>query len=495
MSNVDRWIGHWARQTTDAVAIEFEGSELTYGDLRALCDRYATILAEHAVSVGDRVVMCAFNRPDLIALLAACARLGAILVPLNNRLTATEHRFQIDDCDPAVLVVGDGFGARLAEVAPNRPLIDVDGIDRAATSALPPAVPSDPSRPVLMVYTSGTTGTPKGAIHTNRSLLFTVLNGVAHQDLSARDRILTFLPLFHVGGLNIQTLPTLYVGGTVILHRRFDPAAVLATIADRRPTQTLMVPAVMQAVTEHPDFASTDLSSLDGINTGSSVVPPPLIERFLDRGVDVGQIYGSTETGPTVIVLRYADGAPHIGSCGKPAIHSEMRIARPDGTDAGTGEPGELWVRGPNLFTGYWNRDDATQRAFEGDWYRTGDVGRIDEQGFLFIEDRIKDMLISGGENIYPAEVENVLIDHPAIGEVAVIGRPDERWGEVPVAVVVAAGEARPPSADELSEWCADKLARYKHPREVVVMDTLPRTALGKVTKHILREMTSDPDE
>ncbi|MEM9563679.1 MAG: long-chain fatty acid--CoA ligase [Actinomycetota bacterium] len=499
MTGLDRWIGHWAEHRPDHPAIVFDGDVVTYAELLGRVGRLAVRLAGHGVVAGDRVAFCGLNRPELIEALAACARLGAVLVPLNNRLTAGELGYQLGDAEPRLALVTDGFGDLVGSAAAGRvPIVDLDGepldgesidggpaVDRAVP--VEPAVPVGPGdHPTLMVYTSGTTGRPKGAVHTTGSLLHTVLNGVAHQDLTGDDTILTLLPLFHVGGLNIQTLPALYVGATVVLQRRFDPGETLQLIDRHRPTQTLLVPAVMTALLDHPDLDRTDLQCLRGINSGSSVVPDHLIRGFLDRGVPVGQVYGSTETGPTAVVLRYDDGAANIGSCGRPALHTEVRLVDRDGIDVGDGEAGELLVRGPNLFDHYHGRPDDTAAAFSAGWYHTGDIARRDDGGWIHIEDRLGDVLISGGENVYPAEVENTLAEHPDIAAVAVVGRPDARWGEVPVAVIEAADGAGP-AVDELRAWCRDRLARFKQPREVVVVDELPRTALGKVTKHVLR--------
>ena len=506
MATIDRWIAHWADHRPQHPAIRFERQTLTYLQLHHHVLAMARWLAVRGVDRGDRVVFCGLNRPEQIIALFACGRIGAVLVPLNNRLSVAEHRYQLQDAEPTLALVGDGFGeaiaAASAEVAGrSMPIVDLDA-DPGWTSAgtEPATIGPEPSSsgavgaddPVLMIYTSGTTGRPKGAIHSQRSLLHTVLNGVAHQDLTAADRVLTVLPLFHVGGLNIQTLPALHVGATVLLQRRFAAGDCLEAIRNHRPTQTLFVPAVMQAVLAHPDAESVDLGCLRGLNAGSSVIPEHLIRGFMDLGVPVGQVYGSTETGPTAIVLRYEDGPDHIGSCGKPALHTEMRIVDADGVDVGPGVAGEILVRGQNLFVGYWRQPAATAAAFLDGWYRTGDVGRRDRQGFVHIEDRLGDVLISGGENVYPAEVENVLLEHPAIAQIAVIGRADQKWGEVPVAVIEAVTGRRVPTIDELRAWCDERLARFKQPREIVVVDELPRTALGKVTKHVLRRQLAD---
>ncbi|MGH1488441.1 MAG: class I adenylate-forming enzyme family protein [Acidimicrobiales bacterium] len=502
MTSIDSWIAHWAAHRPNHPALEFEGVETSYRELHQLVLTMADRLLVEGVRSHDRVAFCGLNRPEQLTALFACARLGAVLLPLNNRLSVGEHRFQIEDATPTLALVTDGFGETLAEAAPDLRIVDLDSGSSPAESATDDRQTSEANTgtniavggaddPVLMVYTSGTTGEPKGAVHTQASLLYTVLNGVAHQDLAADDRILTVLPLFHVGGLNIQTLPALYVGATVHLQRRFDPGACIAAISQHRPTQTLFVPAVMDAVLRHPDLDSVDIGCLRGINSGSSVVPEHLIRPFLDGGVPVGQVYGSTETGPTAIVLRYEDGADHVGSCGKPALHTEVRIVDGNGDEVEQGIAGEVLVRGPNLFVEYWNRPRATDEAFTDGWFRTGDVARQDADGFIFVEDRLGDVLISGGENIYPAELENILIEHPAIAQVAVIGREDERWGEIPVAFIKAVADQTPPTVDELQQWCANRLARFKQPREVVVVDELPMTALGKVTKHVLRKQLS----
>lgn len=475
--SMDRWISAWARQRPRHEAVREGTDVVTYAALDQRIAAAAADLTARRVEPGDRVGFCGLNRIEQVVLLFACARIGAVLVPLNNRLSPAEHRFQIDHGDLRVVFATDGFADPLADAAGGRPVVDLD-VEALLDGPIPHPIAAAGDRDVLMVYTSGTTGRPKGAVHTQRSLLFTVLNGVAHQDLHAGDRILTFLPIFHVGGLNIQTLPALYVGASVELVRRFDPAAVLDALRTRRHTHTLAVPATMAALLAHPDAATLDWSCLRGLNSGSSVVPPSLIAGFHELGVPVGQVYGSTETGPTAVVLRFEDAFDHVGSCGKAALHSELRIV-----------DGELWVRGPHVFDRYWNDDEATAAAFSDGWYRTGDVGHTDQDGFVYVDERLRDVVISGGENIYPAEVELVLAGHPAIAEVAVVGRPDERWGEVVVAYVVVRPDATAELAiDDLRVWCEGRLARFKQPRALVPVDSLPRTALGKVTKHVLRD-------
>lgn len=491
--SIAAWITQQAQADPAHVAFHFEGSNVTYGELDSSISATAAGLLELGVNEGDRVGLCGLNRIETFEVFFGAARIGAIFVPFNNRLTAAELGAQIEDSDPSVLLGTDGFHELLATAAPDRAVIDLDATPiRVAREVDDFATP--PQQTVLMVYTSGTTGRAKGAMLSHDALTYTVLNGVEHQRMTAADRTVAPLPTFHVGGLNIQTLPTLFVGGQVLLMRRFDPGEVLRLIYEFGATQTLLVPAMLAAVANHADFADTELSTLRGVNSGSSVVPAAVMQPFFDRGVPVGQVYGTTETGPTAVVLDYDDAEAHIGSCGRAAPHTELRLVGQSGEDVSQGEPGELWVRGPNIFTGYWRDDLATAEAFApGGWFRTGDVGFQDADGFTYISDRITDVVISGGENIYPAELEPVLQTHPAIADVAVIGERNERWGETPVAVVVLI-EGATLTIDELRSWCEGQLATYKQPTALREVESLPRTALGKVKKHELRANPPNPE-
>lgn len=416
---------------------------------------------------GDRVAYLGYNESRMLVLLFALARAGAILVPLNWRLTAAEHRAILEDCRPCYLVAEKDFATHAGTLGvPLRPPPD----------APPSAIDGTDADDVLIVYTSGTTGRPKGAVLTQSALFWNALNGIHAHDLGQTDHVLTALPMFHVGGLNNQTLPALLAGATVTLHRRFDPALWLADVGARRPTISLLVPATIQAVISHPAWASTDLSSLKMLNAGSMVVPDSLIRAFHARGVPVGQIYGCTETAPIATVLLKEDAERKRGSAGKPAAHCEVRLVE-----------GEVQVRGPNLMRGYWNDPKATEGAFApGGWFRTGDLGRLDEDGFLWIMGRSKDVIISGGENVYPAELENVLADCPAIAEAAVVGIADPKWGEAACACIV---RRHPIDETAVLALFRERLAKFKHPRRVVFLDALPRNAMGKVQKFDLKRL------
>ena len=405
----------------------------------------------------------------MLALLFAAARLGAILVPLNWRLTAAEHAAILRDCQPRVLYCDSDF--TLAGHSLAVPLGD--------WSDKGPAKPQGADQDdLLIVYTSGTTGVPKGAVLQQSALLWNAYNGIHAHDLGQHDHVLTVLPMFHVGGLNNQTLPALVAGATVTLHRRFDAGYWIRDVRERRPTLSLLVPATMAAVIGHADWRNADLSSLKLLNTGSMVVPESLIQAFHARNVPVGQIYGATETAPIATVLLREDAMRKVGSAGKPAAHCEVRLV-----------DGEIWVRGPNVMRAYWNDAAATAAVLTRDgWFKTGDLGRVDEEGYYWIMGRSRDVIISGGENVYPAELENVLADCPQIAECAVIGIADPKWGEAACAVVVRKPGVQLDAAGVLALF-QDRLARFKHPRRVVFAENLPKNALGKVLKQELRKL------
>lgn len=497
--DISGWIEGWAAQAPGKTAVHFEGVDISYAEMAGRVRRLAAAL-KHRLGVGrgDRVAYLGLNRPEMLDLVFACARLGAVFAPLNWRLAPPEHLYILRDCGARVLLAEPDFVAPCAPLREALPELKGVAFDRPADGwhsygALTAEAAGDDANPhvdldapLLLVYTSGTTGHPKGAVLTQSALFWNAINAIHAHDLTSPDHVLTTLPMFHVGGLNIQTLPALHAGATVTLHRRFDPAAGLRAIAGRRPSLTLMVPATMLATVRHPEFPTTDLSSLRLIMAGSSTIPEALICAFHDRGVPVGQVYGSTETAPVAIYLRAEDARARVGSAGLPAVHCDIRIVDDVGADVETGRPGEILVKGPNLFLEYWGDPAATEAALKDGWFHTGDIAHRDAEGFVWIDDRKKDVVISGGENIYPAELENVLADCPAIAEAAVVARPDERWGEVAVAVVVRKPGSDLDAAGVLALF-EGRLARFKHPRDVVFVDALPRNVMGKILKYELR--------
>ncbi len=496
--DLSHWIERHAGFTPGKVAVRSGSTVLSY---RAF-DRRIRALArglKHDLGLGrgDRVAFLGPNHVDFLTLLFACARLGLIMVPLNWRLAVPEHAYVLRHSGAEILVVTEHFaeiaGTLAGELADLRPLalgferegfrpfedlLQGEGDDRN------PHV--DLESPLLLVYTSGTTGRPKGAVLRQEALFWNALNSLHMHDLTSRDHVLTVLPLFHVGGLNIQTTPALYAGAEVTLLERFDAGVVLETVRSLRPSLTVLVPATMQALIEHPDWSGTELSSLRMIACGSQIVPRPLLDAFQERGIPAAQVYGSTETSPIAIYQRAEDALRKPGSTGRPALHVEVRVVDEHGEDAAPGEPGEILVRGGNVMFEYWGDEPATRGALREGWFHTGDIAQIDGEGDFWVVDRKKNVVISGGENIYPAEVEALLHAHPGIREAVVIGLADDRWGEVPVAVIVPA-DRRLSEADVLG-LLEGRLARFKHPRRVVFMDDLPRNAMGKVLRYRLRD-------
>jgi fatty-acyl-CoA synthase len=481
-------------------AIRFEGTTLSYATFAARIAQTAQALqGEFGIGKGDRVAILGMNRPEYLVLLYACARLGAMLVPLNWRLALAEQSFILSDAGVKLLMLEQAFGAIVPILGKSLPETTVVGFDFAPPNGVSfdalltrsrsdrCTARTDLTCPLLIVYTSGTTGRPKGAVLRQEALLW---NGVMSQHmhgLTADDHVLTVLPFFHVGGLNIQTTPALQHGATVTIHSRFTPEATLRAFERDRPTLTVLVPTIIQAVTDHPAWTTTDLSSLKAMSTGSTIVPPHLIERFVARGVPVLQVYGSTETCPIAIYTRLGGDLCREGSTGLPGLCCEAAVIDDTGKELPAETPGEIAVRGPNVFCEYWRNDQATREALHNGWYRTGDIGRRDTDGYFWVHDRKKNLIISGGENIYPAEVERVLLEHPDVSECGVIGRADPRWDEVPIAYVIRRRESQI-GAEELKAHIRSQLARFKVPRDIVFVDDLPRTALGKIQHFMLKQ-------
>jgi fatty-acyl-CoA synthase len=467
---------------------------MSYARLQAAAEAWAVNMAARGVGPGDRVAWLGHNHPLLIALLFGLARLGAVLVPLNHRLALGEWMAVLGDCTPRCLVHDAAFAVAAHQLlsgtsAPACVALD-ELVDQSTSGTATQADDEHDasSLPALLVYTSGTAGAPKAAVHTQGNLLANMAIAAQVQGMGADDTVLTVLPLFHVGGLCIQTLPALSVGASVLLHSRFDASATLRAIAHDRPTLTLQVPATLQALTAHPDWSSTDLSSLRAVWAGSSLLPPAPLQAVMARGVPVSNVYGSTETGPFSIALPPGQAATHIGSCGWPAPGVEIRLLDAQGHAVPQGQVGEICVRAPNVVTHYWPHRPALDT--DG-FFHSGDLAQQAGDGSFTVVGRAKDMIISGGENIYPAEIENLIAQHPSVAECSVVGQADARWGEVAVAVVVLRdSQAANDGWDApLRDFLDGRLARYKWPRRWVRLETLPRTALGKVQKAALKAL------
>jgi fatty-acyl-CoA synthase len=476
----------------------------TYASFSRQVDETAALLAAQGIGRGDAVAWLAFNSGTMLATLFACARLGAMFVPINWRLAPPEHRVMLAECQPAMLVVDEPFVTESAaqRIAPPDTLCVAlgetvprgwaswDELDEHAASGSVIGDATGDEAPLLLCYTSGATGKPKGVVLSHTALQANADASVDMHGLRSDDRVLTTLPLFHVGGLNIQTTPALRAGCTVTLHPKFDADATFDAIERDRITLTVLVPAQLEALIAHPRWAGADLSSLRMISTGSTIVPERLIRAVHARGIPVVQVWGATETAPIAACLHADEAFRKVGSTGRAACDCELRIVDGEGREVPRGTSGEILVRGANVMSGYWRDTRASAAALADGWFHSGDSGHLDDDGFLWVDGRLKDMIISGGENVSPAEVEAVLLDCPEVAEAAVVGRPDERWGEVVVAVIAP----KPGAAVERERVLGlfdGRLARFKHPKDLIVVDTLPRNALGKVLKDDVRKLVA----
>ena len=484
---IGRWIDDRAALTPHRVAVRFDGTDTTYRQIAERSDALAAEFVARGLGSGDRVAVLAENRPEYVDVLFACAKAGLIMVPINWRLTAPEIAFQLNDSEVGLFVVDEPLND-LAASALDQATVQAERrpLRTPAEPGLAPGVEVEDDDPLFLIYTSGTTGRPKGALLTHANTFWTNLAIDRVMDVTTFDTVLQVLPQFHIGGWNVQPLLAWWKGATVVLEPAFDPDRALALIESERVSTMMGVPATYLFMAESARFGATDLSSLRAAVVGGAPMPEPLIERWHRRGVQLIQGYGLTEAAPNVLGLPAEDVARKIGYAGKPYPHVEVALRDTESgrfiQGAGTGE---LVVRGPSVFAGYWRNPDATREAIVDGWLRTGDVAERDEEGFYRIRDRVKDMYISGGENVYPAEVESVLGAHPAVVEAAVVGVPDERWGEVGRAVVVLR-EGHDASPEELIEWCRERLASFKVPRQVRYADALPRSAMNKILKREL---------
>ncbi|RNL86869.1 acyl-CoA synthetase [Halostreptopolyspora alba] len=499
-NGIGSWPARRARMGPERIAIVHEGRTLSYGELEQRVQQLAHALRSLGVRSGDRVAYLGHNHPSLLETLFAAGILGAVFVPLNTRLAVPELAYILDDSSSSVLVHGPEHAEAARELS-ERTVIR----DRVAVAGGSEGVPgyedlianSSSERidePVgledvcMIMYTSGTTGRPKGAVLTHGNITFNCVNVLIEVDLTADEVTLVSAPMFHTAALNMTCLPTVLKGGRVVITKGFDPEETIDLFTSQRITWMFGVPAMFNALAASPRWEEADVSSLRVLEAGGAPVPESTIETYQKRGLTFLQGYGMTETAPGALFLGAADSVRKSGSAGKSSFFTNVRVVDEDGHDTEPGQPGEIVVAGPNVMRGYWGRPDSTAASFTNDgWFKTGDVATVDEEGYVYVVDRVKDMIISGGENIYPAEVENVLYDHPGVAEVAVIGVPDEKWGETGRAVVVPR-QGVEVTAQELIEHCSGRLARYKIPKSVHFADALPRNASGKLLKTQLRQ-------
>ncbi|MGZ3236160.1 MAG: acyl-CoA synthetase [Burkholderiaceae bacterium] len=498
------WLSKQANHRPGKVALVDvdSGREVTYLQFDTRASRFAEFLRdEWKVQKGDRVAVLAYNSSDYLEMLYGCAKIGAIMVCLNWRLSVSELEFIIADAKPVGLVFGNDFAAQGKALMSyetikhgmvvggdasfdNAPNYETCLAKASGKRIQMPNWPMDEAWHLL--YTSGTTGKPKGVLQTYGMVFFNAVNCMLHADITSKDVLLNVLPFFHTGGLNLFANPVLFCGGTVYVTRQFDVNATIELL-NSKITMFLGVPAVYLMISQHPKFNEYQFKNMRHLSAGGAPIPSSLLEEFLAKNLPICFGFGMTETGPTVFLSDAETASKKVGTVGKSVIFSETRIVDANGKDVKPGERGELIIRGPGITPGYWKLPDATAKSIVDGWLYTGDIAYYDDDGDYYIVDRSKDMFISGGENVYPAEVENVLYELESVKEVAVIGVADEKWGEVGKAIIaVAAGHSL--TDEEAKKHCRNKLAGYKVPKHFMFVDALPRNAAGKVEKHVLRK-------
>jgi fatty-acyl-CoA synthase len=495
MINIATWIQRNALIYRDKTALKDERWTLSYRQLNERVSRLAAALQAQGMGPGDRVALLLPNCTEMVEVLFAVARLGAIYVPLNWRLGEEEQAFILNDCTPSAFVYDAQWRERAQALGERLSFFPLEVGEEKEGSPYEKAIanhdplteeplPTGDDDDLMIIYTSGTTGDPKGVVLTHNNVFWQTINGWS-LGVSPDTVCLVLLPMFHVGGLNGSVTPMLHVGATVLLQRGFDAKTVLSTIEEQGVTGVVGVPTIFRLLADQPEFATTDLSRCQVLLSGGAPLPESLIQLYHKRGLEFRQGYGLTEACPGVTGMGPGECLNKAGSAGRQIPYTEVRIAESNDNPVPPGESGEILVRGPNVMKGYWKRPAETEETLRGGWLHTGDIGRFDEDGFLYLVDRKKDMLISGGENVYPAEIEKCLAGHPAVQQVTVVGRSDDKWGEIPVAVVVA----RTPDveAEQLRAFLLDRLAKYKVPREFHFVESLPLNAAGKVIKAEVR--------
>ncbi|NJN52145.1 MAG: long-chain-fatty-acid--CoA ligase [Gammaproteobacteria bacterium] len=489
--------------------VDGNGEErLTFAALNARANQVGNAFLSAGIRKGERVGLLLMNSAEFMEAYFALAKIGAVVVPLNWRLVPDELEFILKDSGTRRLIFGEEFGATVDDLAgrgdktdieqwlqvagsrPTAPYAESYQAFRERASATEPPLGASDDDMLYIMYTSGTTGLPKGVVHTHTSSMWGAMTIAATTYYHEADRYLACLPMFHVGALTPLTV-NVYRGATSIVMRSFDPVRAWQLIQDEKITTGLAVPAMLNFMLQVPDFERFDYSSLRWCMSGAAPVPVPLIEAYAKRGIEVHQVYGLTESCGPACLIDAEHALKKVGSTGKAFFHTEVRIVDEAGKDCAPGEPGEVWVRGAHIMREYWNRPDATAETLVDGWLRTGDVASLDDDGFVYIQDRIKDMIITGGENVYPAEIENLLMGHDGVREAAVIGQPSERWGESPLAIVVRK-DPKLTEADVLG-YCKGRLAGFKQPKAVVFVDEIPRNPSGKILKRILRDQYPGP--
>lgn len=494
--NVFDWISRWAFYFPEKIALRENetGRTLTYRFLNNLANYTSRFLREHfGIKRGDRVAILAENCLEFFVLFSAAQKSGFILVPLNYRLAPSEFEFLVNDCRPSLMITENKYKEKIQALNINSVLLE-EFAARIWSSFDKPqneeAILLDENDPLFILYTSGTTGTPKGAIYTHKMLFWNSVNTTMRLDITSEDHSISCTPLFHTGGWNVIPTPFLHRGASVTLMKKFDPDEVLRLLEKEEATMFMAVPTMLQMMAKSPEFEKVKLKSMRYFIIGGEPMPLPLIDLWHKKGVPIRQGYGLTEAGPSITSLHQSDAVRKRGSIGTPNFYLDIRIVDEENRDMKQGEIGELLLKGPVVTPGYWKNEAATRSVFTDGWFHTGDLVRMDEEGYLYIMDRKKNMYISGGENVYPAEVEKVLLTHPAIEEVAIIGIPDEKWGESGLAfVVVKNGMSL--DGERIIDFLREKVAGYKIPKHFQFVDALPKTDTGKLDRKALKKLAN----
>ena len=481
------WLEARSRLSPDREAVVDANSNrrFTFSELNARAWNLAAVFEQHGIAKGDRIALLAPNDISYLDILFACGKIGALFVPLNWRLSAVELDYILKDCEPSILFYHQSLKPLADQThVKNKRDICSGEYQNWVTGSMPlvdvPMVSM--SDPWAMIYTGGTTGKPKGVVLSHRSIDGNAINTIISWNLTGDDVTLTYLPMFHTGGLNALTLPILNIGGKVVIGGQFDAKEAMRLLNEETCTISLMVPTMYHLLVQHPDFDKTDFPSVKTFLSGGASCPHSIYEAFEKRGIAFKEGYGLTEAGPNNFFIDPANAKIKHGSVGKPMMYNMARVVDDHGNDVGVNETGELWIRGFHVFDHYWKNDEATQEALAYNWLHTGDLAKFDEDGDFYILGRKKDMIITGGENVYPLEVENVIGEHPAVSEVAVVGLPDEKWGERVTALIVLK-EGYTMTEEELKEHCLKRLGKYKIPRTTFFVNELPKTDVGKIDK------------
>lgn len=492
------WIERWAEYAPIKVAVSDAetGDSLTYRQLNNLSNYLAKRLQDEGIHPGDRIAVLSEFRMEYIVLLGAAMKLGFIIVPLNYRLSSREVCYMVNNCEPKMVISEEKFSALLDQVElKSKPSINLDMQDLFSELSKVQgekefsANDIKDDEPLFIIYTSGTTGFPKGAIYSYKMAFWNAINTQIRLDMTSRDHTIICMPPFHTGGWNVLLMPFLLQGGSFSLLRKFVASTVLNLLDNEEATLFMGVPTMLKMMADDESFNEVGLESVRYFIVGGEAMPLPLIELWESKGVPVRQGFGLTEAGPNIYSLHHDDAMRKIGSIGTPNFFVDVKLMKQDGIEAKEEEEGELWLNGPVVTPGYWNNEEATKEAFTDGWFRTGDILVRDEEGYYYVKDRIKNMFISGGENVYPAEVEKFLQTHSAIHEVAVIGVQDDRWGEVGKAIVV--GKSNTLSQDDIIDFCAGKLAKFKIPKHVQFVSEIPKTESGKIDRKSLHSLFS----